>query len=127
MEIKTKHKKFSNFTDLYTFMIDSHLEEISVTMKYPDGTKNSSVMPIEMISSFTSIEQIKTLDKELKELATKHNEELDKVRELAENINDLNYFDDEEGEIQAQLDAIEASDELKQEIAQLVSEKLHAE
>lgn len=127
MEIKTKHKKFSNFTDLYTFMIDSHLEEISVTMKYPDGTKNSSVMPIEMISSFTSIEQIKTLDKELKELATKHNEDLDRVRELAENINDLNYFDDEEGEIQAQLDAIETSDELKQEIAQLVSEKLHAE
>lgn len=127
MEIKTKHKKFSNFTDLYTFMIDSHLEEISVTMKYPDGTKNSSVMPIEMISSFTSIEQIKTLDKELKELATKHNEDLDKVRELAENINDLNYFDDEDGEIQAQLDASEVSDDLKQEIAQLVSEKLHAE
>lgn len=40
MEIKTKHKKFNSFTDLYSFMIDSHLEEISVTMKYPDGTKS---------------------------------------------------------------------------------------
>lgn len=127
MEIKTKHKKFSNFTDLYTFMIDSHLEQISVTMTYPDGTKSSGVMPIEMILSFTSIEQIKTLDNELKELATKHNEDLDKVRELAENFNDLNYFDDEEGEIQAQLDAIEASDDLKQEIDELVRERLHAE
>ena len=39
MEIKTKHKKFKSFTDLYSFMVDGHLEEISVTMKYPDGTK----------------------------------------------------------------------------------------
>ena len=62
MEIKTKHKKFNSFTDLYSFMIDSHLEEISVTMKYPDGTKSSGIMPIDMVLSFTSIEQIKTFD-----------------------------------------------------------------
>ena len=101
MEIKTKHKKFNSFTDLYSFMIDSHLEEISVTMKYPDGTKSSGIMPIDMVLSFTSIEQIKTLDKE------------------------LNYFEDEDGEIQAQLDAIEASNELKQAVTELVNEKLH--
>lgn len=104
MEIKTKHKKFNSFTDLYSFMIDSHLEEISVTMKYPDGTKSSGIMPIDMVLSFTSIEQIKTLDKELKELSTKYNED---------------------GEIQAQLDAIEASNELKQAVTELVNEKLH--
>ena len=106
-------------------MIDSHLEEISVTMKYPDGTKSSGIMPIDMVLSFTSIEQIKTLDKELKELSTKYNEDLAKVREIAENCNELNYFEDEDGEIQAQLDAIEASNELKQAVTELVNEKLH--
>lgn len=127
MEIKTKHKKFNNFTDLYTFMTESHLEEISVAIKYPDGTKSAGIMPLDMALSFTSIEQIKTLDKDLKELATKHNEDLAKVREIAETCNEMNYFNDEEGELQAQLDAIESTDELKQEIDQLVSEKLHAE
>lgn len=125
MEIKTKHKKFNSFTDLYSFMIDSHLEEISVTMKYPDGTKSSGIMPIDMVLSFTSIEQIKTFDKELKELSTKYNEDLAKVREIAENCNELNYFEDEDGEIQAQLDAIEASNGLKQAVTELVNEKLH--
>ena len=79
MEIKTKHKKFNSFTDLYSFMIDSHLEEISVTMKYPDGTKSSGIMPIDMVLSFTSIEQIKTLDKELKDLITSNYEAIKKV------------------------------------------------
>lgn len=82
-------------------------------------------MPIDMVLSFTSIEQIKTLDKELKELSTKYNEDLAKVREIAENCNELNYFEDEDGEIQAQLDAIEASNELKQAVTELVNEKLH--
>ncbi|MGL4373807.1 MAG: hypothetical protein ACRCS6_08505 [Turicibacter sp.] len=127
MEIKTKHKKFNNFTDLYIFMTESHLDEISVTMKYPDGTKSAGVMPLDMVLSFTSIEQIKTLDKDLKELATEYNTDLDTVREIAENFNELHYFNDEDGELQAQLDAIESSDELKQAVTQLVNEKLHAE
>ena len=67
MEIKTKHKKFKSFTDLYSFMVDGHLEEISVTMKYPDGTKSNGIMPIDMVLSFKCIEDIKSLDKELKE------------------------------------------------------------
>ena len=87
MEIKTKHKKFKSFTDLYSFMVDGHLEEISVTMKYPDGTKSNGIMPIDMVLSFKCIEDIKSLDKELKELATKHNEDINKVREIAETYN----------------------------------------
>lgn len=81
-------------------------------------------MPIDMVLSFTSIEQIKTFDKELKELSTKYNEDLAKVREIAENCNELNYFEDEDGEIQAQLDAIEASNELKQAVTELVKRKI---
>ena len=116
MEIKTKHKKFKSFTDLYSFMVDGHLEEISVTMKYPDGTKSNGIMPIDMVLSFKCIEDIKSLDKELKELATKHNED----------INEMNHFDDEEGELQSQLENIESSNELKQIIQQLVNERLQA-
>ena len=123
MEIKTKHKKFKSFTDLYSFMVDGHLEEISVTMKYPDGTKSNGIMPIDMVLSFKCIEDIKSLDKELKELATKHNEDINKVREIAET---QNHFDDEEGEIQSQLENIESSNELKQIIQQLVNERLQA-
>ena len=119
MEIKTKHKKFKSFTDLYSFMVDGHLEEISVTMKYPDGTKSNGIMPIDMVLSFKCIEDIKSLDKELKELATKHNEDINKGREIAETY-------DEEGEIQSQLENIESSNELKQIIQQLVNERLQA-
>ena len=126
MEIKTKHKKFKSLTDLYSFMVDGHLEEISVTMKYPDGTKSNGIMPIDMVLSFKCIEDIKSLDKELKELATKHNEDINKVREIAETYNEMNHFDDEEGEIQSQLENIESSNELKQIIQQLVNERLQA-
>ena len=73
-----------------------------------------------------SIEDIKSLDKELKELATKHNEDINKVREIAETYNEMNHFDDEEGEIQSQLENIESSNELKQIIQQLVNERLQA-
>lgn len=126
MEIKTKHKKFKSFTDLYSFMVDGHLEEISVTMKYPDGTKSNGIMPIDMVLSFKSIEEIKTLDQELKTLATEFNEDLIKIREVAETYNEMNYFDDEEGELQTQLDNIEITPELKEAIHQLVTQKLHA-
>ena len=116
MEIKTKHKKFKSFTDLYSFMVDGHLEEISVTMKYPDGTKSNGIMPIDMVLSFKCIEDIKSLD----------NEDINKVREIAETYNEMNHFDDEEGEIQSQLENIESSNELKQIIQQLVNERLQA-
>ena len=126
MEIKTKHKKFKNFTELYEFMAESHLEEISVTIKYPDKTKSAGIMPIDMVLSFKSIEEIKTLDPDLKNLATQYNEDLDKVREVAETYNEMNYFDDEDGELQTQLDSIKVISELKEEINRLVNEKLHA-
>lgn len=126
MEIKTKHKKFKNFTELYEFMSESHLEEISVTIKYPDKTKSAGIMPIDMVLSFKSIEEIKTLDQELKTLATEFNEDLIKIREVAETYNEMNYFDDEEGELQTQLDNIEITPELKETIHQLVTQKLHA-
>lgn len=126
MEIKTKHKKFKNFTELYEFMSESHLEEISVTIKYPDKTKSAGIMPIDMVLSFKSIEEIKTLDQELKKLATEFNEDLTKIREVAESYNEMNYFDDDEGELQTQLDNIEMTPELKEAIRQLVTEKLHA-
>ena len=125
MEIKTKHKKFKNFTELYEFMTESHLEEISVTIKYPDKTKSAGIMPIDMALSFKSIEEIKTLDQDLKNLATQYNEDLAKVREVAETYNEMNYFDDEDGELQTQLDSIEVTIELKEEISRLVNEKLH--
>ena len=38
----------------------------------------------------------------------------------------MNYFDDEEGELQTQLDNIEITPELKEAIHQLVTQKLHA-
>ena len=38
----------------------------------------------------------------------------------------MNYFDDEDGELQTQLDSIEVITELKEEISRLVNEKLHA-
>lgn len=126
MEIKTKHKKFKNFTELYEFMAESHLEEISVTIKYPDKTKSAGIMPIDMVLSFKSIEEIKTLDQDLKNLANQYNEDLAKVREVAETYNEMNYFDDEDGELQTQLDNIEVTIELKEEISRLVNEKLHA-
>ena len=126
MEIKTKHKKFKNFTELYEFMTESHLEEISVTIKYPDKTKSAGIMPIDMVLSFKSIEEIKTLDQDLKNLANQYNEDLAKVREVAETYNEMNYFDDEDGELQTQLDSIEVITELKEEISRLVNEKLHA-
>ncbi len=126
MEIKTKHKKFKNFTELYEFMAESHLEEISVTIKYPDKTKSAGIMPIDMVLSFKSIEEIKTLDQDLKNLANEYNEDLDKVREVAETYNEMNYFDDEDGELQTQLDSIKVLSELKEEINRLVNEKLHA-
>lgn len=126
MEIKTKHKKFKNFTELYEFMAESHLEEISVTIKYPDKTKSAGIMPIDMVLSFKSIEEIKTLDQDLKNLANQYNEDLAKVREVAETYNEMNYFDDEDGELQTQLDSIEVTIELKEEISRLVNEKLHA-
>ena len=126
MEIKTKHKKFKSFTDLYSFMVDGHLEEISVTMKYPDGTKSNGIMPIDMVLSFKCIEDIKSLDKELKELATKYNEDINKDREIAETYNEMNHFDDEEGELQSQLESIESCNELKQAIQQLVNDRLQA-
>ena len=126
MEIKTKHKKFKNFTELYEFMAESHLEEISVTIKYPDKTKSAGIMPIDMVLSFKSIEEIKTLDQDLKNLANEYNEDLDKVREVAETYNEMNYFDDEDGELQTQLDSIKVISELKEEINRLVNEKLHA-
>ena len=126
MEIKTKHKKFKNFTELYEFMSESHLEEISVTIKYPDKTKSAGIMPIDMVLSFKSIEEIKTLDQELKTLATEFNEDLIKIREVAETYNEMNYFDDEEGELQTQLDNLEITPELKEAIHQLVTQKLHA-
>ena len=126
MEIKTKHKKFKNFTELYEFMVESHLEEISVTIKYPDKTKSAGIMPIDMVLSFKSIEEIKTLDQDLKNLANEYNEDLDKVREVAETYNEMNYFDDEDGELQTQLDSIKVLSELKEEINRLVNEKLHA-
>ena len=126
MEIKTKHKKFKNFTELYEFMSESHLEEISVTIKYPDKTKSAGIMTIDMVLSFKSIEEIKTLDQELKTLATEFNEDLIKIREVAETYNEMNYFDDEEGELQTQLDNIEITPELKEAIHQLVTQKLHA-
>lgn len=126
MEIKTKHKKFKNFTELYEFMVESHLEEISVTIKYPDKTKSAGIMPIDMVLSFKSIEEIKTLDQDLKNLANQYNEDLAKVREVAETYNEMNYFDDEDGELQTQLDSIEVTIELKEEISRLVNEKLHA-
>ena len=126
MEIKTKHKKFKNFTELYEFMSESHLEEISVTIKYPDKTKSAGIMPIDMVLSFKSIEEIKTLDQELKTLATEFNEDLIKIREVAETYNEMNYFDDEEGELQTQIDNIEITPELKEAIHQLVTQKLHA-
>ena len=56
-------------------MSESHLEEISVTIKYPDKTKSAGIMPIDMVLSFKSIEEIKTLDQELKTLATEFNED----------------------------------------------------
>lgn len=126
MEIKTKHKKFKNFTELYEFMAESHLEEISVTIKYPDKTKSAGIMPIDMVLSFKSIEEIKTLDQDLKNLANQYNEDLAKIREVAETYNEMNYFDDEDGELQTQLDSIEVTIELKEEISRLVNEKLHA-
>lgn len=126
MEIKTKHKKFKSFTDLYQFMTDGHLEEISVTMKYPDGTKSAGIMPIDMVLSFKCVEDIKSLDKDLKELATTYNEDHAKVREIAETYNELNHFDDEDGDLQAQLESIETSTELKEAISQLINEKLQA-
>lgn len=125
MEIKTKHKKFKNFTELYEFMAESHLEEISVTIKYPDKTKSAGIMPIDMVLSFKSIEEIKTLDQDLKTLANQYNEDLAKVREVAETYNEMNYFDDEDGELQTQLDSIEVTIKLKEEISRLVNEKLH--
>ena len=127
MEIKTKHKKFKNFTELYEFMVESHLEEISVTIKYPDKTKSAGIMPIDMVLSFKSIEEIKTLDQDLKNLANEYNEDLDKVREVAETYNEMNYFDDEDGELQTQLDRYQSRfPKLKEEINRLVNEKLHA-
>ena len=107
-------------------MSESHLEEISVTIKYPDKTKSAGIMPIDMVLSFKSIEEIKTLDQELKTLATEFNEDLIKIREVAETYNEMNYFDDEEGELQTQLDNIEITPELKEAIHQLVTQKLHA-
>ena len=83
-------------------------------------------MPIDMVLSFKSIEEIKTLDQELKTLATEFNEDLIKIREVAETYNEMNYFDDEEGELQTQLDNIEITPELKEAIHQLVTQKLHA-
>ena len=56
MEIKTKHKKFKTFSDLYQFMCESHLDEINVTIKYPDKSKNNGTMPIEMVLSLKCIE-----------------------------------------------------------------------
>ena len=50
----------------------------------------------------------------------------DRVREIAETYNEMNHFDDEEGEIQSQLENIESSNELKQIIQQLVNERLQA-
>ena len=83
MEIKTKHKKFKTFSDLYQFMCESHLDEINVTIKYPDKSKNNGTMPIE-----------------------------------------LNHFDDEDGTLSAQLEEIDATSEIKEEIQQLVASRL---
>ena len=63
MEIKTKHKKFKTFSDLYQFMCESHLDEINVTIKYPDKSKNNGTMPIEMVLSLKCIEELKRLIK----------------------------------------------------------------
>ena len=125
-KLRLNTKNLKNFTELYEFMSESHLEEISVTIKYPDKTKSAGIMPIDMVLSFKSIEEIKTLDQELKTLATEFNEDLIKIREVAETYNEMNYFDDEEGELQTQLDNIEITPELKEAIHQLVTQKLHA-
>ena len=49
-------------------------------------------MPIDMVLSFKSIEEIKTLDQELKTLATEFNEDLIKIREVAETYNEDELF-----------------------------------
>ena len=72
MEIKTKHKKFKTFSDLYQFMCESHLDEINVTIKYPDKSKNNGTMPIEMVLSLKCIEEVKTIDQDLKAVSYTH-------------------------------------------------------
>ena len=127
MEIKTKHKKFETFTELYTFMVDSHLNSMKVTIKFPDGSSKTDTMTLDVVLSFMSVEQIATLDGDLFDLSQKHNVELAIVREIAELCNELHYFDDEEDELETALEHLEASDELKQEVSNLVAATLHAE
>ncbi len=124
MEIKTKHGKFKTFTELYAFMDSSNLAEVKVTMIYPEETKTVGSMSLGTILSFALVEQVKSLDHDLQTLAKAHNVALETVRELAETYSEMNYFDDEDGELQSRLDATNASDELKQEVAQLVNEQL---
>ena len=38
-KLRLNTKNLKNFTELYEFMSESHLEEISVTIKYPDKQK----------------------------------------------------------------------------------------
>ena len=124
MEIKTKHKKFKTFSDLYQFMCESHLDEINVTIKYPDKSKNNGTMPIEMVLCLKCIEEVKTIDQDLKALASSHQIDIEIAREIAETYHELNHFDDEDGTLSAQLEEIDATSEIKEEIQQLVASRL---
>lgn len=126
MEIKTKHKKFKTFSDLYQFMCEGHLDEINVTIKYPDKSKNNGTMPIDMVLSLKCIEEVKTIDADLKTIATNRQLDINLAREIAEICNEMNHFDDEDGTLLAQFEEIDAPLEVKEEIQQLVQNRLQS-
>ena len=77
-------------------------------------------MPIEMVLSLKCIEEVKTIDQDLKALASSHQIDI----EIAETYHELNHFDDEDGTLSAQLEEIDATSEIKEEIQQLVASRL---
>ncbi|MDE5977519.1 MAG: hypothetical protein K2G70_03515 [Turicibacter sp.] len=78
-------------------------------------------MPIEMVLSLKCIEEIKSIDSKLKIIALHYQLDINLVREVAETCHEMNYFDDEEGELQKQLEQIEIAPDVFEEIKQLVN------
>ena len=60
----------------------------------------------------------------LKALASSHQIDIEIAREIAETYHELNHFDDEDGTLSAQLEEIDATSEIKEEIQQLVASRL---
>ena len=107
-------------------MCEGHLDEINVTIKYPDKTKNNGTMPIDMVLSLKCIEEVKTIDADLKKIASNHQLDINLAREIAETCNEMNHFDDEDGTLIAQFEEIDAPLEVKEEIQQLVQNRLQS-